>query len=128
MPDPLLPDCMIPGQGPPCASYLKLLAEMGGLDLYPGVNETTIREAVAAGNVDWLLSFFNHIQKSKHRAESLSRAYFAQMQVFHNRLEDIRSGGSGLSEQPREPRRAKPTPGPVTRSPPAPNFEKAIEL
>lgn len=58
---------------------------------FPGINEALIREKFTSGNVDYLVSLFNFIQRSKHRAENLAQVYFNQMEVFHKKLNGERN-------------------------------------
>ena len=64
---------------------------------FPGINADLIREKFIAGNVEYLISLFDFIQRSKHRAESLARAYFNQMEVLH-RLLNVERGKESRSE------------------------------
>lgn len=85
------------------------------LELMPGINANLIRER--AGDVEYLISFFDMIQRQKHRAEMLADVYFQQMQVLHKLLQAERTG-----DRP-PPRMAKPlvAENMVKKTPPLPH-------
>lgn len=63
----------------------------------PGIKADLIREKVAEGNTDYLISLFDWMQRAKNRAESLATVYFNQMEVLHKRLNDARENPGSAS-------------------------------
>jgi hypothetical protein len=103
---------------PPPASF--------ALEAMPGISPDLIRERMLAGDEAYLISLFDHIQRSKHRAEALAQAYFNQMEVLHKRLMEARgeSGGTRGQTAGAEP---KPTTALAPRSKPKPE-KPAVEI
>jgi len=56
----------------------------------PSINPELIHEMVAAGNAQYLISLFDFLQRSRHRAERLAQVYLNQMEVLHQRLREAR--------------------------------------
>lgn len=56
------------------------------LENFPGINESLIREKFAEGDIDYLISLFDFIQRCKHRAEMLAQVYWTQMQSDQRRM------------------------------------------
>ena len=54
------------------------------------INPELIHEMVAAGNAQYLISLFDFLQRSRHRAERLAQVYLNQMEVLHQRLREAR--------------------------------------
>ena len=81
---------------------------------FPGISAALIREAFVAGNIDYLVSLFDFIQRSKHRAEALAQVYFNQMEILHKRLNAARNpenvaSRSGSVAQHSKTKSAEPT-------------------
>lgn len=70
------------------------------LEKQPGINPDLIRECVAEGKIDYLISLFDYQRRAMLRAETLAQVYFTQMKVLHRRLDAAKRG-----ELP-EPRRS----------------------
>ncbi len=86
--------------------------EVFKLQDFPGINPDLIREKFAECNVEYLISLFHSIQRSKHRAESLAQIYFNQMEVLHKKLDEARRGDVPA----RSTERKAPTPKPSESS------------
>jgi len=73
----------------------------------PGVNHDLIIEkwnGHSADDLKYLLSLFDFMQRSKHRAENLAIVYQRQMHVHHQLLEEERAKHEGREPPPRRRR------------------------
>ncbi len=73
------------------------------LSEFPGINEETIRTKVCEGAAEWLIALFNFNNRAKHRAEMLAQVYFAQMESYKQKMDEMKPNAK-IRERPEQKR------------------------